>query len=473
MALHVAIDVHDRTLFAVGVDAITGEERFRRRFPHTPAGIAELLVRLSPGDVVVLEATRGSHAVANRLDESGATVLLADPQRCRLLGFRGKKSDYRDCLALLSHLRSGELATVWRPDTATRQRRQLTRERRAYNHTITQLKNRIIAILREEGLIPPGASLWEAQGLEWLSAQPVSPATFQVLQRSWKLLQATLAAKEAQEAVFSDLALDDPRIVRLMQIPGFGPVAAVIVLGEMGESARFVDGKSLTSYAGLDPRVRQSGDQRRGGRISKSGRSQLRWVMVEVAWGHVLANGAEAALYHRLIARGKSQGVAIVALARHLLVLAHLLLTRDEPYRQLDGWSYLRKLANLAAGRPKAERGKAGGQRDIDWAREQYRQIAGAEPPPRPAAPRAPAGEGAPQTREANPAAAAEADSAPEAVPSATAPAPAAEDKAGSTSGTGAGGCHAPRLKTARGKTNASGGVRRSPASRERDAISA
>ena len=381
MSLHVAIDVHDRTLFAVGVDPATGEECFRRRFPHTPPGTADLHGRLAPGDIAVLEATRGSQHLARHLETSGATILLLDPQQCRLVGFRGKKTDYRDCRALLSHLRSGYLPVVWRPDAPTRERRQLARERQAYNQTVTQLKNRMIALLREEGVLPPGLELWEAAGEAWLRGAPVPTATRAVLLRSWTLLRAALAVKELQTESFHAQALADPRVWWLMQLPGFGPTASVTVLGELGELSRFAEGKQVASYAGLDPRIAQSGDVCHGGRISKSGRPLLRWAMVEVAWAHVLADGPEAGLYHRLVARGKPKGVAITALARHLLVLAWKLLTRGENYQKLERWGYLRKLAILAASRPAAERKAGGGTTDIAWARERYRELTGEEPP--------------------------------------------------------------------------------------------
>ena len=482
MALHLAVEVHDTSLFALGVDPATGEECFRRRLPHSPAGTAELLARLAPGDTVVLEAIAqrapGAQLLANRLDASGATVLLADPQRCRLLGFRGKKTDYRDCRGLLSHLRSGELATVWRPDRTTRERRQLSQERHAYNHTITQYKNRILALLREEGYTAPGPELWTAAGEAWLQALSVPAPTRALLLRTWTLLQATLAAKEAQEAAFAAEALADPRAWRLLQLPGFGPATAVMFLGEMGEAPRFPDGKHFTSYAGLDPRVAQSGNQLRGGSISKGGRSQLRWLMVEVAWNHVLADGPEAHHYHRLVRKGKPTGVAITALARHLLVLAHTLLVREEPYRGLAGWSYLRQLADLAGFRPHHERKAGGGTTDLDWARARYRELLGEEPPPRPAAGRtAPADTPVANPPAANPptetapAGTAPAGTAPEteagaapasAAREATAPAPAAEESGGSTSGAGADRCSGGRSEGGEGKTETAPAARRS-----------
>src|SRR5947209_3528060 len=100
----VAIDVHRKRLAVLIVDA-EGTTLLRERLPATAEGEAELLRHLRGEDRVALEATTGAHRLANRLEQTGATVIVADPQHNRLLGMRGKKSDWRDCQALLSHLR--------------------------------------------------------------------------------------------------------------------------------------------------------------------------------------------------------------------------------------------------------------------------------------------------------------------------------------------------------------------------------
>src|SRR5690348_15816794 len=126
MARLVAVDAHRKTLFVVVGDR-AGNELLRRRFSSTSAGEEELIRLLEPEDVVVVEATAGVFRLANRLEKSGATIRVVDPQQARLVGMRGKKTDYRDCRALLQHLRSGTLVEVWRPDATTRVIRQLTR----------------------------------------------------------------------------------------------------------------------------------------------------------------------------------------------------------------------------------------------------------------------------------------------------------------------------------------------------------
>jgi transposase len=377
--LDVAVDVHARNLYVLVADR-GGNERLCRRVPHTAAGVAAIATFLRPGDRVVLEATTGTHQLAAQLERTGATVLVADPQETRLVGMRGKKSDYRDCHGLLRHLRAGELATIWRPDPDTRELRQLTRERHAYNQAIVRLKNRIRAFLREEGL-PVPERLWSAEGAAWLAAQPLRPAARRLLEREWGLLQVNLAYKEAQKQELVERALASEAAQRLLQLPGFGPDTAMMFLGEVGDARRFPNSKALTAYSGLHPRVRQSDERCRVGGISKAGRTQLRWLLIQVAWQHVINQGGEAPHYHRLVARGKEPNVAIVALARRLLVLAYCLLTRPEAYRRLDAVKYEEKLVRLAAKRP--ERPEPLVSRRA-WAAKRCAALLGTTAPPNP-----------------------------------------------------------------------------------------
>lgn len=66
--------------------------------------------------------------------------------------------------------------------------------------------------------------------------------------------------------------------------------------------------------------------------MSKPGQTPLLWIMIVVAWVHVAAPGPEADRYHRLVAKGKPKGVAIAALAAHLMGLAYQLLMKEEAY---------------------------------------------------------------------------------------------------------------------------------------------
>jgi transposase len=215
MARLIAVDIHRQTLFVVMADA-AGQELWHRRFPATVAGETTLLEQLQLGDQVVLEATNGAFRLANRLEGTGATVLIADPQHARLLGLRGKKTDYRDCRALLEHLRAGTLVAVWRPDVATREIRQLTRERQAYNQAIVALKNRIRSLLGDEGIAAP-EKRWTQEGQAWLAEQPLPPVLHRLLNREVAALAALTVVKEAQEGELAQRATELPAAQRLLQ----------------------------------------------------------------------------------------------------------------------------------------------------------------------------------------------------------------------------------------------------------------
>jgi transposase len=325
-----------------------------------------------------MEATTGAFRLANRLESAGVVVFVLDPQETRAVGLKGKKTDYRDCRALLRYLDDPEAPVVWRPDLHTRELRQLTRERFAFNQALTRLKNRVRGLLADEGLPSPVAP-WEPAGREWLEEQVLSPRTRRILTRELAAIAVDEGLKAEQEAELAQLALACPSCQRLLQLNGFGAALAVMWKGEVGDVHRFPGPKQLASYAGFDAKVNQSGERSRHGGISKAGRSQLRWIMVEVAWRHVQNDGPEAPFFHRLVARGKLPPVAIVALARRLLLLAYTLLQRNETHRELDLAWYEAKLTRLAAHRPRSADPEPC---DRDWAADRVEELTG-QPSPR------------------------------------------------------------------------------------------
>jgi hypothetical protein len=277
----------------------------------------------------------------------------------------------------------------------TRELRQLGREREGLNKGVVQTKNRIQAVLHEEGARSPGERLWGPEGEAWLREVPLGETHRRSLLRAWRSLQGLLREKAEQEAELCARALHHPQVPRLMQLTGFGPVASLLVLGEIGCWKRFPTSKHLVSYAGLDPCVHQSDQRCQQGAISKAGRASLRWLMVEIAWAHVAGDGPETEHYQRLVRKGKPKNVAIVALARRLLVLAYKLLSGHQNYRELPAQQYLDKLSRLSRARTREEH-VAKSHRD--WAREEFERLVGPPPEwasrPRSAAKEAPEKEG-------------------------------------------------------------------------------
>ena len=79
------------------------------------------------------------------------------------------------------------------------------------------------------------------------------------------------------------LAAEDARARLLMTMPGIGPLLGLTFAAEIGEVSRFSSPAKLIGYAGLAPRISQSGDRSVTGSLSKAGSRTLRWAAVEAA----------------------------------------------------------------------------------------------------------------------------------------------------------------------------------------------
>jgi hypothetical protein len=121
----------------------------------------------------------------------------------------------------------------------------------------------------------------------------------------------------------------------LMQLPGFGVITGMTVLAAIGDISRFEDFKKLSSYSGLTPGVEQSGVKKRGKRITKEGRKDLRWALVEVAQRAVKSDPVWKCRFHELCRR-MHKNQAIVVIAHRLLELVWYVLSRRQPYRHFS-----------------------------------------------------------------------------------------------------------------------------------------
>ena len=107
----------------------------------------------------------------------------------------------------------------------------------------------------------------------------------------------------------------------------------MLIYAELGEVDRFDSHKEVVSYMGLNPTIRESGDSRIEGGISKRGSGRVRWILVQSAYSAVYTCKDEylSRFFHRLNRRMNPKK-AIVATARKLLVSMYYMLVREEVY---------------------------------------------------------------------------------------------------------------------------------------------
>lgn len=116
----------------------------------------------------------------------------------------------------------------------------------------------------------------------------------------------------------------------LRSIPGVGPQVSRTLLAhlpELGQGSR----QSVTALAGLAPYNDDSGLSQ-GARHIRGGRGRVRIGLYQAAVVAIRWCPEMKAFYHRLKSRGKASRVALVAVARKLLVLAHALIRTMKSY---------------------------------------------------------------------------------------------------------------------------------------------
>jgi transposase len=117
------------------------------------------------------------------------------------------------------------------------------------------------------------------------------------------------------------------RYAILISIPGVGPVTAATLIANMAELGT-CSTKQIAMLAGLAPVADQSGS-REGRRAIRAGRAAVRRVLYLCALAAKRCNPAMTALYTRLMAAGRPHKVALVAVARKLIVLANTLIVQN------------------------------------------------------------------------------------------------------------------------------------------------
>lgn len=351
------IDVHSTYHKVVGLTA--DGESSEHDIPNTAEGRAKLrdLVQSQSPCTVVMEACTGAYLLYDLLASVAESVRLVHPGDFRTrFPKKGRKNDRIDAETLCDAGRYG-LKSIWVPDEIVRQRRMLASKRISFTQRRTQSKNSLKSVFREYHL-PLPKKTWSEKGRAELQSRILDlPETIAMGARlELGIIEQYDLAIEELDRQMAKIGNDDENIKLLMSVPGLNYHSAFIITSEMGDHERFSSAKQLVAYAGLCPRLSQSGSSgARLGSITKRGRSRLRWIVVECA--HPAARHAPKIqrLYWRVKKRTGNSSKAKVAAGRKLLALCYHILKSGTPYSETVEEKYKAKLRKMerVAGRCK------------------------------------------------------------------------------------------------------------------------
>jgi len=165
---------------------------------------------------------------------------------------------------------------------------------------------------------------------------------------------ALLETLDEQIRVLEDkiaaIAVEDPQVRLLMTMPGIGFFTASLLVAEIGDINRFSNDKKIASWAGLAPRISQSGEKTHIGRVGR-GNKRVGSMMVQCA--HVACRfDARFKRFYERYSKRKGKGKAAVAVAHEMIRIVYFMLKGNEPYRGQNVELTTRKLKRMEGRAP-------------------------------------------------------------------------------------------------------------------------
>lgn len=300
--------------FAVALRRDDGKVR-HKTCANTPAGFADLAAWLQRQHITqvhaCLEAT-GTYGdgLATWLHDAGHVVSVVNPAVIHAYArtqLARSKTDRLDA-ALIAQFTATQRPTAWTPPAVeVRQLQALVRRLEALLGMRTQEANRLAA----------GVVIADVRAS----------------------IEAVLVSLDAQIAHVHQLIRDHldrhpglrSQHELLTTIPGIGDTTAAILIAELFDK-RYTSARQAAAFAGLVPRLRESGTLRGRSRLSKVGPGRLRKALYFPAVTALRWNPTIRALRARLHAAGKPTMVIIGAAMRKLIHLAYGVLKTGRAY---------------------------------------------------------------------------------------------------------------------------------------------
>lgn len=331
---YVALDIHKEYVMVGGMNQ-EQEWVLRPRRVEMERFRAWAEANLCEEDAVVLEATTNVWEIYDIVAPLAGSTVVAHAAAVRQIAEARVKTDKQDIERLLRLLIAGIVPEVWVPPVHVRELRGLISYRWRLVKMSAMIQNRLHSLLHKHNIQAPEGGLGTDKNSAWWQQQEFSPIEALQVRQELATLAQIEQHKEEIEQELGRLSLTEPwasQSVYLMQLSGVGVVITMTVLAAIGDISRFKTPKKLVGYAGLGAGVHDSGKEHRDKKITKCGRKELRWAMIEAAWRAVRSNSYWKKQFEAL-KRRKHPNQAIVMIARKLLVTVWYVLSRQEAFR--------------------------------------------------------------------------------------------------------------------------------------------
>ena len=341
IAAVVGLDLGDKKSWLCRLE-LDGRVSADQAIPTSRAALRSFFAK-QPRLRVVIEAGGQSHWIRRLLEELGHEVIVANPRQLKLISESLSKNDRRDArqLAELGLTCPKLLAPTQPRSEQTLIDRCALVSRQALVKARTQLINSVRGQLKVFGVrLSKGASeTFAARARPELPPglkHALGPLLTMIQTLSGRIRQADKQIRKLSEKRYESTKL-------MRQVQGVGPLTSLaLALALDNDPSRLRSSRDAGAFAGLRPKQSESGSRSPELHISKLGDRMLRSLLVQCAQYILGPFGEDSALRSwglKLAERGgkNAKKRAVVATARKLAVLLHLLWSRGEVYDRFHG----------------------------------------------------------------------------------------------------------------------------------------
>ncbi len=345
---YMGIDLHTNRFNYFMIDD-AGETK-SRGFEIAEESLKQFYQHIDKNTSLMIEASTNSFKFYDLVKDRVKDVIVANPRQLRLISFVNKKTDKIDAEKLAKYLKmqlkGGEKLTepVYVPEQRIRDLRSLLSTYQLLNRQITQSKNRIHGLLKQNLILTKRSTLFSKNEREHIKKIHLDdPVRMQVdlLFEHVDHLEKTKQKIEDQMKITGSHYYKEIEI--LTSMTGISIFTAIVLIADIADIRRFANAKKLSSYLRSSPKIDSSNETVTIRGTNKCGRKHSITILSQ-SCNHFRKTNLRLNRWYNKNQGGKKASSIRMAILRNVIVEIYHMLSKKEYHWYINEPYHRRKM---------------------------------------------------------------------------------------------------------------------------------
>jgi transposase len=317
MKRYIGVDLHTNSFTCCFLQADDDEQI--RTWPLQGGGLEVFIKALQKDDEVAIEATGNAAHFCKMVEPHVSRVVIIAPWQFEVIRRSVKKTDKHDARAIALFLSKDMLPEARIKSDAHVELSSLITTRDQFVKLRVSLLGKVHGMFVRHGLKVKREALTSKIGFKRNVAKydwsALEKCELDVIENQLHSLHENIKTLEKEITAF---ARNLQGYDNLISIKGIGPLSAAVMLVHIGDVTDFKNTGKLAAYFGIVPKVSNSNETNKSGRITKRGNKLARKTLVQCTLIAIKYSPYLRSFYEH-IKKQRGSGKAIIATARKLL----------------------------------------------------------------------------------------------------------------------------------------------------------